>query len=71
MKTNFEFKWKRPTSSDYPKIWHTFKAKDLNSDELVEYRIEDLHESKVQEAIDFTIKNYCAKEPLWQAYGMS
>lgn len=70
MQNDFELKWKRPASLDYPKIWHTFKAKDINGDQFVEYQIEDLPESRIQEAIAFTVKYYCTEEPLWQAYSI-
>lgn len=65
-----ELKWKRPESSDYPKVWHTFKAKDIHSDESVEYRIEDLPESRYEEAIAMMAQYFCGDDPLWEAYGM-
>lgn len=64
-----ELKWKRPESSDFPKIWYTFKAKDTDSDELVEYRIEDLSESKSEEALKLFVKHFCEEEPICKACG--
>ena len=62
-------KWKRPDSVEYPKVWHRFKARDLNSDQLIEYRIEDLVESKAEEAFQHMRENYLVDEPLRQALG--
>lgn len=62
-------KWKRPKSIEYPKIWHRFKARDLNSDNLVEYRIEDLLEERVNDAFKHMINNYFMDEPVSQAMG--
>lgn len=61
-----KLKWKRPSTIDYPKIWHTFKARDLNSNELAEYRIEDLPASRAQDAYDHLLANYIKDEPISQ-----
>lgn len=43
--------WKRPDHIEYPKVWLTFQAKDLNSDNLVEYRIQDVPENRFEDVI--------------------
>lgn len=63
-------KWNRPESIEYPKVWHRFKARDLNSDKLVEYRIEDLMEDRVEDAFKHMRENYFKDEPVSQALGM-
>lgn len=70
MVDTFSLKWKRPESTDYPKVWHTFQAKDIDSNGLIDYTIEDLPESQFQEAISILIENFCNGEPLWTAYGI-
>lgn len=70
MAQSIELQWKRPNSIEYPKVWHTFKAKDVNSDNLVEYRIEDLTESKYEDALAMLVEYFCRDEPTCQAYGM-
>lgn len=65
-----DLKWKRPESAEFPRIWTTFKAKDKDSDELVEYRIQDLPESKFDEALEFLAHNYCRDEPIAEACGI-
>lgn len=57
-------KWKRPDSVEYPKVWHRFMARDLNSDQLVEYRIEDLTKQRAEEAYQHMRDNYLAGEPV-------
>lgn len=64
-----QMKWKRPDSVDYPKVWYRFKARDLNGDDLIEYRIEDLLESRVEEAYKHMRVNYLPDEPITQALG--
>lgn len=61
--------WKRPESSEFPKIWHTFKARDIDSDNLVEYRIQDLPESRFDEAVRMMSSAFCRDEPICEAYG--
>lgn len=69
MSKSIELEWKRPFSVYYPKVWHTFKAKDVNSDNLVEYRIEDLTEAKYDDALAMLVEYFCRDEPTCQAYG--
>lgn len=63
--------WKRPERLEYPKVWHTFKARDLNSDNLVEYRIQDLPLEKADEAYEHMFSNYVQDEPIGQVLGIS
>lgn len=62
-------KWKRPDSIEYPKVWHRFIARDLDSDKMVEYRIEDLVESKAEEAYKHMRENFLVDQPISQAMG--
>lgn len=61
--------WKRPSSSEFPKIWSTFKVKDSESDEFIEYQIQDLPESRFDDALEFMIQVFCSDEPLTEAHG--
>lgn len=60
--------WNRPDSVEYPKIWHTFKARDLDSDELIEYRIQDLPQSRAEDALKHMFDNYIQDEPIAQQF---
>lgn len=70
MAESLVLKWKRPETLEYPKVWHTFKARDLDSDELVEYRIQDLPLERIDDVLDFMLKNYIVDEPIGQVLGM-
>lgn len=62
-------KWKRPKTIAYPKVWHRFMARDLNSNNLVEYRIEDLVEERVEDAFQHMRDFYFRDEPVSAALG--
>lgn len=70
MAESYALIWKRPESSCYPKVWRNFQAKDVDSDGLIDYSVEDLPESKFQEVIPILIEYFCKEAPLWNAYGM-
>ena len=45
----------RTLNSDYPQIYRTFFAKDLHSENFVEFTVEDLTESYADQAADLLI----------------
>lgn len=58
-------KFQRSTSYEdslYPQIYHTFKAKDLEGDELVEFYIQDMTEKHYDEAVEFIAKYLMPEE---------
>lgn len=61
-------KWVRPSNVPYPNIWMTFEERDINSEKLVEYRIQDLPESMFPDAIQHMVKYYLHDEPVAVAY---
>lgn len=64
-----ELKWKRPITVEYPKVWRTFKARDLESNNLVEYCIQDLPEAHYEAAMCHMTEQYLRDEPLSQVFG--
>lgn len=56
-------KWSRPQTSEFPKIWKTFYAPDIDG-KLVEYRIQDLPECRFLDAIEHMKSNYLQDEPV-------
>lgn len=60
-------KYKRPEDSLYPQLYHSFKAKARDSDELVEYFVEDLTEQHFGKAIELILKYFTLEEPFQQA----
>lgn len=63
------FSWKRPEDVPFPSVWLTFKAKDLNSENLVEYRVQDLPVNRYDEAIDHMCSNFLVDEPMSKSLG--
>lgn len=62
-------KWKRPVSDEYPKVWHAFKARDIGSDNLVEYRIQDLPLDRIDDLFEHLLATFIPDEPIGQALG--
>lgn len=58
------FNWTRPTCIPYPSVWLRFKAKDVGTDEIVEYCIEDLPENRFAEAIEFMANGFLSDAPM-------
>lgn len=60
--------WCRPKSVEYPKIWHTFNARDVDTDQLVQYRIQDLPQSRAEDAYQHMFEGYIQDQPIVQQY---
>ena len=56
-------KWKRPSELRYPVQYYKFVTRDKDCDRLVEYRVEDIPESRYEEACEFMMKNFVPYEP--------
>lgn len=65
---NIRLNWIRPSSVEYPKIWHTFKARDVDSDQLVEYIIQDLPQSRAEDAYKHMYEGYIQDQPIAQQF---
>lgn len=63
------FSWKRPENIPFPSVWLKFKAKDLNTDDLVEYRVQDLPPERNDEAIELMTSVFLEDEPIFKATG--
>lgn len=59
-----KFQWKRGSRIPYPNTWLTFLARDVDSDELVEYQIRDLTQDRFEEAFNIMVNEYFKNEPL-------
>jgi hypothetical protein len=55
--------WERPESVEFPQIWSTFEAKDLDGSTTT-YRIQDLPEDRFHEAIYFMQRHHMESEVL-------
>jgi hypothetical protein len=58
-----KMKFKRPENLPFPQIYHTFMAKDKNSDEIVEYRIQDLPEELFDRVLEIYVTQFLKEEP--------
>lgn len=61
--------WSRPVTVAFPQIWRIFSARDLSTDDMVEYRIQDLPVERIEDAIHFMLNNYLKADPIIQALG--
>lgn len=64
-------KFKRPENLTFPHTYYTFKAKDKNSDDVIEYRVQDLPEEYYEEAIDFMVKYFLPDETFCSSRNLS
>ncbi|XP_049284545.1 uncharacterized protein LOC125764398 [Anopheles funestus] len=62
--------WERPSNVPYPNVWWTFDAPDPDRPDgaLVTYRVEDLTEDRIEDAIKLYTEHFLDDEPLC-AYG--
>lgn len=59
-----KFKWQRNANISYPKVWLTFQANDIDSDNIVEYRICDLTTDRFEETFQLMVNDYLKHEPI-------
>ncbi|XP_059616299.1 uncharacterized protein LOC132261478 [Phlebotomus argentipes] len=57
-------KWSRPESVSFPQVWWRFKAKDPESGEIVDYRIEDCTEDRFEEVVELMLNCFIPDEPM-------
>lgn len=61
--------FKRPSNPNFPIVHYKFQGKFVNSDDLVEYKVQDLQPEYDEKAIDFWMKHFLPDEPLCHAAG--
>lgn len=57
-------KFERPKHLEFPKVYHTFQAKDVDSDNLVSYRVQDLPVEYYEKAVELMVKYQLPEETL-------
>jgi hypothetical protein len=55
--------WQRSSGLVFPVQYYKFVTRDKDSDELVEYRVEDIPESRYAEACRFMVEHFVPYEP--------
>ncbi|XP_058839944.1 uncharacterized protein LOC131695448 [Topomyia yanbarensis] len=63
--------WTRPTNSAFPSVWHTFRAKDVDSDQLITYRVQDLTEDRFEDMVQHFLDNFIEEEPICVSKGVA
>lgn len=69
--THKMMKFTRPTNLLFPTTYRRFQAKDKDSNEIIEYRIQDLLEEDYEIGIDMMISEYCPEESFNRCRGVS
>lgn len=65
------YSWSRPDDVGFPLTYSRFKALDGESNErLVEYRIEDLHEDRFEDAVNIIREKHLVDEPMKSSKGV-
>ncbi|XP_053681713.1 uncharacterized protein LOC128732481 [Sabethes cyaneus] len=62
--------WTRPVDVSHPRVWHTFEARDPNGNRLVRYRVQDLPDDRVDEAIEHMKTFFLRDEPMCSSVGL-
>lgn len=57
--------WERENLENFPKVHCKFLAKDVNGDDLVEYRIQDLEDDRHEDVIQHMLKFFLPDEPVF------
>jgi hypothetical protein len=61
--------FKRPSDLPFPIVYHKFKAKDKDSDEIIEYQIQDLLEEDYEQAVELLTTDYAPDESFSRCRG--
>lgn len=61
--------WERPSNVPFPSVWLTFQAKDLESDNMIEYRVQDMPEEYYGKALELMEFNFLRDEAMCAATG--
>lgn len=61
--------WERPSSVPFPSVWHTFKAKDLETENLIEYRVQDMPEEYHKKALELMEFDFLRDEAMCSSTG--
>jgi hypothetical protein len=64
-------KFERSKNLPFPLIYRTFKARDKDSDALVQYRIQDLAEEDFARAVALLAADYAPEETLFKCRGVA
>lgn len=58
---------KRVKGFVFPQVYHTFQAKDSDSDELVNYFVQDAPEDRFEEIVEFMVRDFLPYEAMCES----
>jgi hypothetical protein len=61
---------KRVEGFKFPQIYHTFKAKDKDSDQLINYHVQDAPKDRFEEIVDFMVRDFLPYEAMCESKGV-
>jgi hypothetical protein len=61
------FSFKRPENLSFPQIYYKFQAKDRDSDEIVDYYVQDLPTELYERAIELMVTDFLPDETMGTA----
>jgi hypothetical protein len=64
------FTWKRSESVDFPKTYLNFQALDLESENQVQYFVEDLQQCRFKDVISIMSDQHLKDEPMYSSKGV-
>ncbi|XP_070498762.1 uncharacterized protein [Chironomus tepperi] len=62
--------FQRPNNLEFPKTYYTFKSKSKDSDEIIEYRVQDLPDDRFEEVLEMIKVDYLPEESLCAGKGI-
>ena len=62
--------FKRPENLEFTIIYYTFKVKSKESDEVIEYRVQDLPDDRFEEAQELMRTNFLPDESMCSSKGV-
>ncbi|XP_070498830.1 uncharacterized protein [Chironomus tepperi] len=62
--------FKRPENLEFPTTYYTFKVKSRESDEVIEYRVQDLPDDRFEEALELMRTHFLPDESLCSSSGI-
>lgn len=60
----------RPADLEFPRVFYNFKAKAKESDEIIEYEVQDLPEELYEDALELLVRDFLPDEIVCTSKGL-
>lgn len=57
------FSWRRPETVE-PQVWHTFKSRNSENNEMEEFVVQDLPRERFSDSLNFMLEHFLSDEPI-------